>query len=83
MKEMFLRKATAAEINLRFMLKDIIGESLPMMEALEKAKRIARSPSTVLLLGESGTGKELFAQAIHNGSDRNGALFRSIFYLHV
>jgi transcriptional regulator of acetoin/glycerol metabolism len=79
MKETFLPKASVAKgSNLRFMFKDIIGESLPMLETLEKAKRVARSPSTVLLLGESGTGKELFAQAIHNASDRSDGPFISV-----
>jgi transcriptional regulator with PAS, ATPase and Fis domain len=49
-----------------------------MRETLEKAKRVARSPSTVLVLGESGTGKELFAQAIHNASDRRDRPFVSV-----
>jgi sigma-54 dependent transcriptional regulator, acetoin dehydrogenase operon transcriptional activator AcoR len=62
----------------RFMFKDIIGESLTMRETLEKAKKVAKSPSTVLILGESGTGKELFAQAIHNASDRKDAHFVSV-----
>lgn len=62
----------------RFMFKDIIGESLTMRETLEKAKKVAKSPSTVLILGESGTGKELFAQAIHNASDRRDGPFVSV-----
>jgi transcriptional regulator of acetoin/glycerol metabolism len=62
----------------RFMFKDVIGESLTMRESLEKAKKVARSPSTVLILGESGTGKELFAQAIHNASDRRDGPFVSV-----
>ena len=37
---------------------------------MEYAKKIADSRSGILILGESGTGKELFAQAIHNYSDR-------------
>jgi len=72
------KSSVAKSSNLRFMFKDIVGESLPMLETLEKAKRIARSPSTVLLLGESGTGKELFAQAIHNASDRPDGPFISV-----
>ncbi len=31
---------------------------------------IAPSPLNVLVLGETGTGKEVFAEAIHNGSNR-------------
>jgi FixJ family two-component response regulator/two-component sensor histidine kinase len=38
------------------------GESPRMREAIETAKKAARSRSTVLLLGESGTGKEVFAR---------------------
>jgi transcriptional regulator with PAS, ATPase and Fis domain len=37
------------------------------------AQEVAKTNSTVLLLGESGTGKELFAQAVHNDSNRRGA----------
>ncbi|HEV2118005.1 MAG TPA: sigma-54 dependent transcriptional regulator [Terriglobales bacterium] len=35
------------------------------LELLEKARRVAASPSTVLIHGESGTGKELLASVIH------------------
>ncbi|AFM23469.1 sigma-54-dependent Fis family transcriptional regulator [Desulfomonile tiedjei] len=66
------------ESDSRFMFKDIIGESLTMRDTLEKAKKVAKSPSTVLILGESGTGKELFAQAIHNASDRRDGPFVSV-----
>jgi DNA-binding NtrC family response regulator len=43
----------------------IIGRSRAMLELFDTVKRIARHPSTVLILGESGTGKELIARAIH------------------
>ena len=49
---------------------DIIGSSDPLLEAIKIAKTAGKSKSNVLLLGESGTGKELFAQSIHNHSDR-------------
>ena len=78
MKETLPSTGATGWSNLRFMFKDIIGESLTMLETLEKAKRVARSPSTVLVLGESGTGKELFAQAIHNASDRRDGPFVSV-----
>ena len=53
----------------RFRFVDIVGESKTIQQAIEKAKKVAPGPSTVLILGESGTGKELFAQAIHGASD--------------
>ncbi len=49
---------------------DIIGQSREMEEAVELAKLSAQTASNVLLQGESGTGKEIFAQAIHNQSNR-------------
>ncbi len=58
-----------------FSFSDIIGESEPMKEVLQKARKIAESDTTVLLLGESGTGKELFAQSLHNASPRQGKPF--------
>ncbi len=54
----------------RFTFNDIIGDSAVMRELKEHARSVAKSPSTVLITGESGTGKELFAQSIHNESDR-------------
>lgn len=64
--------------DLRFMFKDIIGESRTMQETIDKAKSVTKSPSTVLILGESGTGKEIFAQAIHSASDRRQGPFVSL-----
>ncbi|HJV36279.1 sigma-54-dependent Fis family transcriptional regulator [Geomonas sp.] len=58
-----------------YTLDDIIGESPAIAAAKEWAKLAADSPSTVLINGESGTGKELFAQAIHNASQRHGRQF--------
>lgn len=53
-----------------FSFNDIMGSSPRLQEALRKARKIAESDTTVLLLGESGTGKELFAQSLHNASPR-------------
>jgi transcriptional regulator with PAS, ATPase and Fis domain len=51
----------------------IVGRSRAMLELFETVKRVARHPSTVLILGESGTGKELIARAIHGlGPRRDG-----------
>ncbi len=57
----------------------IIGESPSIKEAIQLAKRIAKSKATtVLLLGESGTGKDIFASAIHNQSNRKDRPFVAI-----
>src|SRR5687768_1576996 len=46
--------------------QNIIGRSPAITEALEMARRVARTArTTVLLLGETGVGKELFARGIH------------------
>ena len=41
------------------------GRSPGMRRALELARKVGPTPSTVLVLGESGTGKELLARAVH------------------
>lgn len=59
----------------QYSFENIIGESKPIIEAKEMAKKVASSEMSVLLQGETGTGKELFAQAIHQASPRkNGPL---------
>ncbi len=59
----------------RFTFRDIIGQSPPMLMALHQAHLAANAAGSVLLRGEPGVGKELFAQAIHNASQRAGAPF--------
>ncbi len=48
----------------------LVGKSPAFNQMLELVQRVAREPTTVLLLGESGTGKELISRAIHEGSER-------------
>jgi two-component system NtrC family response regulator len=60
-------------------LNEVIGKSRAIQEVLALLERVAKSPSTsVLLLGESGTGKSLFAQSIHEQSERAGGPFIEI-----
>ncbi|WP_066497209.1 sigma-54-dependent Fis family transcriptional regulator [Abyssisolibacter fermentans] len=54
----------------RFTFDDIIGDSRTMKNTKNMAMMASASDTTVLLLGESGVGKEMFAQAIHNESNR-------------
>ncbi len=50
----------------------LIGEHPTLSSALDIARRIARTPATVLITGESGTGKSLLAREIHTVSGRSG-----------
>jgi DNA-binding NtrC family response regulator len=54
---------------------DILGESPAIRGAIDVARKVAPTNSTVLLLGESGTGKEVFAHAIHRWSPRKDRPF--------
>lgn len=62
----------------RYRIEDILGNSPRIMSVKENARKIAGSDSSVLITGESGTGKELFAQAIHNESNRKKFPFIAI-----
>lgn len=57
---------------------DILTQN-PKMKGLKiYAESVARGNVSILLEGESGTGKELFAQAIHNASNRSNGPFVAI-----
>jgi two-component system response regulator AtoC len=58
------------QLDSRFGLQNIIGESPQMKEVFEMVQQVAPTRATVLLTGESGTGKELIARAIHHLSPR-------------
>ena len=58
------------QLDRKYGLENIIGESPPMQEVLETVRQVAPSKATVLVTGESGTGKELIARAIHQLSPR-------------
>ncbi len=63
------------QVDKRFGLESLIGESRAMHEIFDTVHQVAPSRATVLLVGESGTGKELIAHAIHNLSNRNKTRF--------
>ncbi|SMP13055.1 DNA-binding transcriptional response regulator, NtrC family, contains REC, AAA-type ATPase, and a Fis-type DNA-binding domains [Chryseobacterium profundimaris] len=50
--------------------ESIIGNSKKIKSAIDSARKVATTDATVLLTGETGTGKEVFANAIHNSSNR-------------
>jgi transcriptional regulator with GAF, ATPase, and Fis domain len=53
----------------------IVGSGPVVRDLLQQVRKVAVSPSAVLLRGESGTGKELLAQALHEHSPRQGKPF--------
>jgi DNA-binding NtrC family response regulator len=63
------------EVGKEFSFSQILGKSKPMREVFELIRRVANSPTNILITGESGTGKELVAKAIHYNSDRKDAPF--------
>lgn len=66
------------QVEERFGLQNIIGESPALHEVLSTIRQVAPSSANVLIEGESGTGKELAAHAIHNLSRRNKAKFVTV-----
>ena len=63
------------QVDERYGLENIWGESGALREVLDTIKQVAPSSANVLIEGESGTGKELAAHAIHHLSRRNKARF--------
>lgn len=64
--------------NAKYSFDDIIGNSSEIKRAKEIGLVAANSNSNVIIHGETGTGKEMFAQSIHNASDRRSKAFVAI-----
>ena len=56
------------EINTRFASEQPLGRSAAMQEIAHLIKKVAPTPTTVLITGESGVGKEVAARTIHGES---------------
>ena len=57
---------------------DFITASPRMEDLLRRARLVAQSDASVLIVGASGTGKELLARAIHGASKRAEAPFVAV-----
>jgi two-component system response regulator PilR (NtrC family) len=62
----------------RLAAPEIIGTSPAIEEVRALVRKVAPTPTTVLVTGESGAGKEVVARAIHDGSDRRDQPFVAI-----
>jgi two-component system, NtrC family, response regulator AtoC len=63
--------ALRQQLDSRFNMETVIGESPAMQEVLDVVRQVAPTRASVLLQGESGTGKELIAKLIHQLSPRS------------
>ncbi|QDR82497.1 sigma-54 interaction domain-containing protein [Sporomusa termitida] len=62
----------------RYNFSDIIGFSEAIEKMKSRAAFVAKGISSIIISGETGTGKELFAQSIHNASERRSKPFIAI-----
>jgi PAS domain S-box-containing protein len=61
-----------------FRFSDLEKTSAELMQTINAAKEFSLAQSSIFILGETGTGKEVFAQSIHNYSNRNKGPFVAI-----
>jgi DNA-binding NtrC family response regulator len=76
--KMTLRKEThrlEKELTEKFIFEGMVGKSLHMLEVFSLIEKVAKYPSSVLIVGETGTGKEMVAKAIHSMSPRKNQKF--------
>lgn len=65
-------------VNKEYTFDSIIGKSKPILAALELARKVAATDTSILLTGETGTGKEVFANAIHHLSPQRSGSFVAV-----
>lgn len=82
---LYLNKLNLNKVNkiighaVEYTFDSIIGESEGIRQSIDIASEFATAGrNSVLIVGESGVGKELFAQAIHNYSNRSQEAFISL-----
>lgn len=73
-RQKIFRRGHVAKMHFR----DIMGNSAEIRNIINIAKEFSKVNSNVLILGESGTGKEIFAQSIHNASNRSNGPFVAV-----
>ena len=66
------------KLSTKFGFDRLIGKSNAITDVIKLAQKVALTDTTVLLLGETGTGKEIFAEAIHQASNRHTKSFVAV-----
>ena len=62
----------------RYSFDDMVGSSKEFAAVVKKARKASSIDATLFLSGETGTGKEVFAQSIHQASERRHHPFVAI-----
>ncbi len=62
----------------RYTFENIVHSSPEMQRCIDIARKLAKSDYSILITGESGSGKEMFAQSIHNASERRKGPFIAV-----
>jgi DNA-binding NtrC family response regulator len=58
------------EVARNYPIDGMVAHCEPMLDVLDRIRRVATTNTTALIVGETGTGKELVARAIHSQSER-------------
>lgn len=66
------------QVGQHYSFDKIMGHSPALLQAVDLARKVAPTDTSVLLTGETGTGKEVFAQAIHQASARRDKPFLAL-----
>ncbi len=78
MERVIRREVAKSGLSADHSFKQILGSSRGINEAKELGFSFAKVNANVLLVGDTGTGKELFAQSIHNASERHNKPFVAV-----
>jgi DNA-binding NtrC family response regulator len=65
-------------VDARYGFDRVVARSAVMQDVVALARRVADSPSTVLITGASGVGKEVVARALHHASRRRARPFVAV-----
>jgi len=68
-------KKTSLDKNEKTEKKYFVGTSVKIKQAYSIAEKVAKTDANVLILGENGTGKYVFAEFIHQHSERKNQPF--------